>query len=83
MDAVFKPRNLLFLHLSLKRIQFDMKEVKTTVSKKRPKSWLLTKQSLSQDEFFSGIKEAEEGPFHTVQESKENFELWLKSREKK
>jgi len=60
-----------------------MKEIKTTEQKKKPKSWLILGQSLSQDEFLSGIKEAEEGAFHTVQESKENFETWLKSREKK
>ena len=64
-------------------MNFDMKEIKITGQKKKPKSWVLPGQSLSQDEFIDGIKEAEEGPFHTVQESKENFELWLKSREKK
>jgi len=37
--------------------------------------------SVSQDELLAGIQEAENGPFHTVQESKENFESWLKSRE--
>ena len=60
-----------------------MKEVKTQSQKKKPKSWLLPGQSINQDEFLSGIKEAEEGTFHTIEESKENFEAWLKSKEKK
>jgi len=60
-----------------------MKEVKTQTQKKRPKSWLLSGQSINREEFLSGIKEAEEGAFHTVEESKENFEAWLKSKEKK
>jgi len=60
-----------------------MKAIKMTVQKKKPKNWVLPGQSLSQDEFVSGIKEAEEGAFHTVQESKEKFDIWLKSREKK
>lgn len=60
-----------------------MKAVKMTVQKKKPKSWVLPGQSLSQEELVSGIKEAEEGEFHTVQESKEKFDIWLKSREKK
>jgi len=60
-----------------------MKAIKMTAQKKKPKSWVLPGQSLSQEEFVSGIKEAEEGAFHTVQESKEKFDIWLKSREKK
>lgn len=64
-------------------MNFDMKEIKITGQKKKSKSWVLPGQSLSQDEFIAGIKEAEEGAFHTVQESKENFKVWLKSREKK
>ncbi|HEY3390136.1 MAG TPA: hypothetical protein VGK38_11230 [Prolixibacteraceae bacterium] len=60
-----------------------MKETKKEAPPKNSNSWILPGQSLSQDEFFRGIKEAEEGEFHTVQESMENFEVWLKSREKK
>jgi hypothetical protein len=60
-----------------------MKEVKTQAQKKRPKSWLLPGQTINQEDFLSGIKEAEEGAFHTVKESKENFEAWLKSKEKR
>jgi predicted transcriptional regulator len=60
-----------------------MKQFKTDDQKKDIKNWILPGNSLSQDEFLSGIKQAEEGPFFTVQESMENFEQWLKSREKK
>ncbi len=60
-----------------------MKQFKIDDQKKDIKNWILPENSLSQDEFLSGIKQAEEGPFFTVQESMENFEQWLKSREKK
>lgn len=59
-----------------------MKEIKTEDQKKDFKNWILPGNSLRQDEFLDGIKKAEEGSFYTVQESMENFELWLKSREK-
>jgi hypothetical protein len=60
-----------------------MKQFKIDDQKKDIKNWILPGNSLSQDEFLSGIKQAEEGPFFTVQESMENFEQWQKSREKK
>jgi predicted transcriptional regulator len=60
-----------------------MKQFKIDDQKKDINNWILPGNSLSQDEFLSGIKQAEEGPFFTVQESMENFEQWLKSREKK
>jgi len=60
-----------------------MKQLKIDDQKKDIKNWILPENSLSQDEFFSGINQAEEGPFFTVQESMENFEQWLKSRERK
>ena len=60
-----------------------MKEIKTEDQKKDFNNWILPGNPLSQGEFLSGIKQAEEGPFFTVQESMENFERWLKSREKK
>ncbi|MDP2338097.1 MAG: hypothetical protein Q8N05_16965 [Bacteroidota bacterium] len=60
-----------------------MNEIKIEDQKKDFKNWTLPGNSLSQDEFRTGIQKAEEGPFYTVQESMENFELWLKSREKK
>lgn len=56
-----------------------------TKDKKEDKSqnWVLPKTSMSEEEFLSGIRSAEEGQFHTVQESIENFEIWMKSKEKK
>ena len=38
---------------------------------------------LSEAEFKKGIKEAEKGPFYTVQESMTQFESWLKKRNEK
>lgn len=58
-----------------------MKQFKIDDQKKDIKNWILPENSLSQDELLAGIKQAEEGPFFTVQESMENFEQWLKSRE--
>jgi hypothetical protein len=60
-----------------------MKLTNVKDKKQKPKSWVLPGTSVSQDEFLAGIQEAEEGPFQTVQESMENFEVWLKLREKK
>jgi len=60
-----------------------MKHIKTEDKKKDINNWTSPGISLSQDEFLSGISKAEEGPFYTVQESMENFEQWLKAREKK
>ncbi|HAQ21535.1 MAG TPA: hypothetical protein DCR40_20240 [Prolixibacteraceae bacterium] len=60
-----------------------MKQFKIEDQKKDFKDWVLPGNSLTQDEFMDGILKAENGSFCTVQESMENFELWLKSREKK
>jgi hypothetical protein len=60
-----------------------MKTIKPKEKNLESGSWISPAKSLSQHEFLSGIHKAEEGPFHTVQESMENFELWMKSREKK
>ena len=60
-----------------------MKQFKIEDQKKDYKDWILPGNSLTQDEFLDGIMKAENGLFCTVQESMENFEFWLKSREKK
>jgi hypothetical protein len=60
-----------------------MSEIKIKAQKKNSKNWTFPGNSLSQDEFLDGIQKAEEGPFGTVQKSMENFEQWLKSKEKK
>lgn len=74
---------LLFLQREAIKYEVSMKSIKIKEKKQDPKSWVLPGTSLSQDELLAGIKEAEKGPFHTVQESMENFEIWLKSKEKK
>lgn len=43
----------------------------------------ITGSKLTEEELHQGIKIAEKGPFHTVQESKTKFEKWLHLREKK
>ena len=58
-----------------------MKLTNVKVKQQKPKSWILPDISVSQDEFLAGIREAEKGPFQTVDESRKNFEVWLKSRE--
>jgi hypothetical protein len=39
--------------------------------------------SVTEDEFKAMIKGRENGPFISIQESMQNFDTWLKSREKK
>lgn len=60
-----------------------MKTLKNKKKKPEVESWITPGKSLSEDEFRAGIQKAEEGPFHTVQESMENFETWMNSRSKK
>jgi hypothetical protein len=45
--------------------------------------WAMPALQLSEKEFKLQINKAEEGKFLIVQESMEQFEIWLKSREKK
>ena len=47
------------------------------------RNWALPNQIVSLDEVQATIKSAEKGPFHTIQESMEHFEQWLKSRKRK
>ena len=39
-------------------------------------SWALPGDPITLDEFKTGIKEAEKGPFHTIAESKKIIEGW-------
>ena len=50
---------------------------------KRKINWALPNQTVSPDEFMAAIKEAEKGPFYTVQESMQHFEEWMNSRKNK
>ena len=47
------------------------------------KSWILPEKMLSNHKFVAGIEKAEEGPFHSIQKSIENFDIWLTSKENK
>ncbi|MCF8360759.1 MAG: hypothetical protein K9H26_18535 [Prolixibacteraceae bacterium] len=59
-----------------------MKELKTSTKNSDAKNWTSPNYSLTQEEFVTGIQKAEKGPFHSVQQSMDHFETWLKSREK-
>lgn len=55
--------------------------MKTKVIKSGEKDqWSLPGTSISKEEFKSGIKKAEKGPFYTVEESKKLLEEWRKER---
>ena len=60
-----------------------MKELKTSIKSSDLKNWVSPQCSLTQEEFLTGIQKAENGSFHSVQQSMKNFELWLKSKAKK
>jgi hypothetical protein len=64
-----------------------MNTTKATAVKadKEPKerNWAIPDQVASLEEIQTAIKSAEKGPFMKVQEAMNDFELWLKSREKK
>ena len=64
-----------------------MNTAKTTSLKydKEPKerNWAIPDQVVSLEEIQTAIKSAETGPFMKVQEAVNDFEQWLKSREKK
>jgi hypothetical protein len=57
-----------------------MKTVKVKETKEI--NWAIPGQTVTHDDFMNSIKEAEKGPFYTVQESMQHFEQWLKSRKK-
>lgn len=43
-------------------------------------NWALPGEPITLDEFKAGIKEAEKGPFHTIEESKKILEEWRRKR---
>jgi hypothetical protein len=45
-------------------------------------NWAIPKQTVTHSDFMTAIKSAEKGPFHTVQQSMQHFEQWLKLRKK-
>jgi hypothetical protein len=60
-----------------------MKSIEKTETEIRGKNWILPDNDLTREDIIKGIRQAEEGPFQSVQESMEHFELWLKESEKK
>jgi hypothetical protein len=50
--------------------------------KENPENFAIPGKPMSQKKFASLIKEAEKGEFHTLEESKKNFEAWRKKLEK-
>jgi predicted transcriptional regulator len=56
-----------------------MKTKEVDTSGKR-KSWAIPGEAVSIEEFKRGIKEAEKGPFYTIEESKAMMGGWRKKR---
>ena len=57
----------------------------TVKADKEPKerNWAIPDQVVSLEEIQTAIRSAEKGPFMTVQEAMNDFEQWLKSRQKR
>jgi len=66
---------------------YRMNTTKTTTVKagKVPKerNWAIPDQVVSLEEIQTAIKSAEKGPFMKIQEAMNDFEQWLKSRQKR
>jgi hypothetical protein len=59
--------------------QFEIMKTKTIKSKKTD-SWVLPGDPITLDEFKAGIKEAEKGPFMTLEELKKGVEEWKRNQ---
>ena len=51
-----------------------------TIKTKETGSWALPGNPISLEEFKAGIKEAEKGPFYTIEESKKIIAEWRSKR---
>ena len=61
-----------------------MKATKTTTLKAcKERNWAIPDHVVSLEEVQTAIKSAEKGPFMTVQEAMNDFEQWLKLRQKR
>lgn len=58
----------------------NMKTVSEKKTVKRKINWALPGQSVTQEEFVQAIREAEKGPFYSIEESKKMIEEWRKQR---
>ena len=54
--------------------------MKTKASKIKEKSWTLPGEPITINKFKEGIKEAEKGPFISLNELKKSVEEWKKSQ---
>ena len=54
--------------------------MKAKVKHTTKKNWALPGEPLSQEEFENGIKDAEKGPFYTIEESKKMISEWRKQK---
>lgn len=50
------------------------------IKPKEKDNWALPGNPISHNEFKDGIKKAEEGPFYTLEESKNMLEEWRKKK---
>jgi len=50
------------------------------VKSKEAKNWTLPGAKITNKEFIAGIKEAEKGPFMTIEEFKKRFYKWRKEK---
>lgn len=57
--------------------------MRTNVKSVSKKSWALPGDSISLEEFKEGIREAEKGPFYTIEESKKIIAEWRAQRNSK
>ena len=57
--------------------------MKAILKKTASKSWALPGLPLTTKEFEKGIKDAEKGPFYTIEESKKMIEEWRKQKNSK
>lgn len=54
--------------------------MKTKVTKIREKRWALPSEPISIHELKAGVKEAEKGPFYTIDQSKKILAGWRRKR---
>ncbi|MCF8360892.1 MAG: hypothetical protein K9H26_19240 [Prolixibacteraceae bacterium] len=54
--------------------------MKPEIIKTEKKNWSLPGEPLTEEEFKKGIKQAEKGPFFTIEESKITMEQWREKR---
>ena len=77
---VFKMMSLDKTYSS-KRFEFNNSQMKArTLKIKEKDKWAIPGEPITVDEFKAGIKEAEKGPFFTIDESKKILQEWRKPK---